>query len=130
MEVLGLEGKKHREVQMKDNQEAFLALSLAYKNQLMFMHNHPSTGTFSGVDLNTFCKHDSLYITTAVGNDGSIYTLTKKAGFISDDVTNEYTRLIHKYYKYDNNATMAMKDILKDASKFGLDYKKGRRKND
>lgn len=119
---------KHKEVVMKDNKNAYKKLLESYKNQLLFMHNHPSTGTFSGVDLNTFCKYESLYIITAVGNDGSIYTLTKQPGFRSDIIMSEYTNLIRHYYNYYNNATKAMQDILKNADKFKLEYKKGRRK--
>lgn len=121
-----INGKEPREVKMEDNMLAYAKLKRSYKNQLMFMHNHPSTGTFSGVDLFTFCKYDSLYIITAIGNDGCVYSLTKKNTFEKDRVTSEYTRLIKLYINYPNNGTMAMREILNNASKLGLEYKKGR----
>lgn len=116
----------HQEVIIRNNKNAYKKLLNSYKNQLLFMHNHPSTSTFSGVDLNTFCKYESLYIITAVGNNGSVYSLTKQSGFKSDYVMSEYTKLIHYYYNYNNNATKAMKSILKNAGKFHLKYKKER----
>lgn len=92
------------------------------------MHNHPSTGTFSGEDFKTFCTNDSLYIMTVVGNDGSVYVLVKTKTF-KKDVIVEYTKIAQKYYEMGykrNNGTMAMREILKNASKYGIEYKKGR----
>ena len=68
-----IDGSKPCEVLMRDNLEALQKMETARKYQLMFMHNHPSTGTFSGEDLKTFCNTESLYIMSVVGNDGSIY---------------------------------------------------------
>lgn len=115
------------EVNMKNNLEAYLKLETARKNQLMFLHNHPSTGTFSGADLKYFCNHDSLYIITAIGNDGYIYSLTKTNQF-DIGVLSEYERMAFAFSEkghIKNNGTLAMKEILKQANKFGLEYRKG-----
>lgn len=91
------------------------------------MHNHPSTGTFSGADLKYFCNHDTLYIITAIGNDGTIYSLTKTVDF-NVAVLAEYERLALGLYKQgyiNNNGTLAMKEILRRANEFGLQYRKG-----
>lgn len=103
-------------------------LTTARKNQLMMMHNHPSTGTFSGEDFKTFCNNDSIYVMTVIGNDASIYILVKTKDF-DKNVLFEYARIAQKYYEMgykQNNGTMAMKYILKNASKYGIEYKKGR----
>lgn len=76
-----IHGTNEREVQMRNNIEAYRVLESAGKNRLMFMHNHPSTGTFSGEDFKYFCNHESLYMITAIGNDGTIYALTKTYKF-------------------------------------------------
>lgn len=115
------------EVQMKSNASALRTLETAHKNQLMFLHNHPSTGTFSGADLKYFCNHDTLYIITAVGNNGTIYSLTKTVDF-NISVLAEYERLALEFYDkgyIKNNGTLAMKEILKRAAEFGLLYRKG-----
>jgi hypothetical protein len=100
------------------------------KNSLILLHNHPSTGTFSAKDLRTFCNNDSLYIMTVVGNDGSVYVLVKDVGFDPSGVLIEYGKLAEQYKaqgkKY--NATMAVKYILKNAEKYNMKYKKGRKK--
>ena len=93
----------------------------------MFMHNHPSTGTFSGEDFKFFCNNDSLYIITVVGNDGTVYVLAKTAYF-DIKVLADYTMLAANYYNAGyirNNGTLAIRDILKRANDYGLEYKKG-----
>ena len=125
-----IEGKNACAVNIKDSIEAFYALTNARKNQLLMMHNHPSTGTFSGEDFKTFCNNDSLYIMTVVGNDASVYILIKTKEF-DKSVLMEYAKLARKYYEmgYKNsNGTLAMKEILKNASGYGLEYKKGRKR--
>ena len=115
------------EVKISDNRDAYIRLETAHKNQLLFMHNHPSTGTFSGADLKYFCNHDTLYIMTAIGNDDSIYSLTKTPEF-NIGILAEYENLALEYYKNGhktNNGTLAMKKILSQAKDFGLQYKKG-----
>lgn len=64
-------------VETKDNPDAYAVLKSSRKNTLLFMHNHPSTTTFSGTDFKTFCSNDSLYMITVVGNDGSVRALMK-----------------------------------------------------
>ena len=122
-----IHGNKECEVEMKNNPEAYGIFVKARKNQLMFMHNHPSTGTFSGEDFKFFCNNDSLYIITVVGNDGTVYVLAKTADF-DIRVLADYTMLAANYYKAGyirNNGTLAIRDILKRANEYGLEYKKG-----
>lgn len=52
------------EVETRKNPDAYIALKGNRKNTLLFIHNHPSTGTFSGVDFKTFCSNESLYAMT------------------------------------------------------------------
>lgn len=96
----------------------------------MFIHNHPSTGTFSGEDFKTFCMNKSLYIMSVVGNDGSVYLLIKNYDFDAEKALLAYVRCAKEYYEEGhirNNGTLAIKDILKHASKYGIIYKKGRK---
>lgn len=123
-------GNKPREVELRNNPEAYKKLICAYKNQLMFIHNHPSTGTFSGEDFKMFCHHNSLYMMTIIGNDSSVYLLIKTFEFSAEKALNDYMQLSMKYYNKgyrNNNGTLAIKEILKNARKYGLIYKKGRK---
>lgn len=71
------------------------------------MHNHPSTGIFSGADLKYFCNHDTLYIITAIGNNGIIYSLIKTSKF-DIKILAEYERLALEFHKkgYKNNLSL------------------------
>ena len=123
-----INGKKECSIDIRDSVDAYKMLTNARKNQLMLIHNHPSTGTFSGEDFKTFCNNDSLYIMSVVGNDASVYILVKTKDFDSR-VLFEYARMAQRFYEKGykhNNGTMAMKYILKHASEYGIEYKKGR----
>ena len=113
---------------MRKKPKANQVMQTGRKNSLLLMHNHPSTGTFSGEDFKTFCETDSLYIITVVGNDGSIYVLTKNVNFNKDEALSVYGRLTEKYKDKPNNATLAMREILKNATRYNLSYKFGRKK--
>ena len=109
-------------IEMKTNPEAYRAMMTQGRNTMMFMHNHPSTGTFSGTDFKTFCNNETLYIMTVVGNDGNVRVLTKLNEFNSSDALLYYYELVKKYNKYENNGARAMKELLKNCNEIGLVY--------
>lgn len=124
-----VEGRRPREVEVKHNIVVYKRLVSSYKNQLMFIHNHPSTGTFSAEDFKMFCYHTSLYMMTVVGNDSAVYILMKTPTFHADKAIADYMHLSMKYLKegyINNNGTLAIKELLKNAAEYGLVYKKGR----
>lgn len=123
-----IKGTEERIVKMGNNPQALQAMDIYPKNSLLLMHNHPSTGTFSGEDFKTFCNTDSLYIVTVVGNDGSVYLLIKDKEFDIANALEFYGDLTQKYIGKRNNATLAMRELLRNADKVGLIYKKGRKK--
>lgn len=48
---------------------------------VIVMHNHPRNGLFSSADIRSFIDFDSIYLMTAVCNDGTIYMLRKEIDF-------------------------------------------------
>ncbi|MBO4396491.1 MAG: hypothetical protein J5819_09120 [Eubacterium sp.] len=120
-----VEGKKPRRVRMKDNPEANTAMQTWNTNRFLLMHNHPSTGTFSAKDILTFCNTDSIYILTVIANNGTVYILRKGIHFDAVAFLNEYGDLIEQIGDCPNNATQAVKKLLKYAYKYDLYYKKG-----
>lgn len=116
------------EIETRSNPDAYKAMKESRKNTMMFMHNHPSTGTFSGTDFKTFCLNDSLYIMTVVGNDGSVRTLRKLNGFDGGEALAYYSMLATRKYKdYKNNGTMAMRELLKNGTEIKIKYEIGGR---
>ena len=117
---------KENKIEMKDNPDAYKKLKGNRKNTLLFMHNHPSTSTFSGEDFKTFCNNDAIYIITIVGNDGSVQTLTKSSDFDKNNALLYYHYLaMEKYSNKKNNGTLAMKELLKNCRDIGLIYGNG-----
>lgn len=113
-------------IETKDNPDAYISLKGYPKNTLLFMHNHPSTGTFSGEDFKTFCLNPSLFIITVVGNDGNVRILEKQMGFSASEALSYYKNLAEvKYKEYKNNGTLAMRELLKNCNRIGLHYKQG-----
>lgn len=116
------------EIETRSNPGAYKAMKGSMKNTMLFMHNHPSTGTFSGTDFKTFCLNDSLYIMTVVGNDGNVRTLTKLNGFNCGEALAYYSRLATQKFKgYKNNGTMAMRELLKSGDEIKIKYQIGGR---
>lgn len=107
--------------------EAKYALENGRKNSILYMHNHPSTGTFSATDIKTFLLNDAIFIMTAVGNNGVVYSIQKTRDSDIYGFLTKYFEAVEKYKKlgYRNDATLAIRDTLKVASKYGLIYKKG-----
>lgn len=94
-----IHGNKECEVEMKNNPKALEKLTSGSRNSKMFMHNHPSTGTFSGEDFKTFCNNDTLYMMTVIGNDASVYILIKDEKFSAELALKEYMNLSSIYFK-------------------------------
>ncbi len=113
-------------VDIRDNKSANERLTEGRKNTLLFMHNHPSTGTFSEEDFKTFCLNDSLYIITAIGNDGSIKSLTKLERFDANNAFLEYYSILNDKAR----VKKAMTVLLKRCSCIELKYENGGGKYD
>lgn len=48
---------------------------------VVIMHNHPRNGLFSSQDVQSFIDFNSIYIMTAICNDGTIYMMRKEINF-------------------------------------------------
>lgn len=98
--------------------EARSLLDTAWNNHLIFLHNHPNNSCFSGNDLKSFCKHKSLYMITAIQNNGNIHVLAKTSAFYPEALLFEYNKYVEQQ--------KGVVNVLRQASKLGLQYKYGR----
>lgn len=82
---------------------------------VVVMHNHPRNGLFSGADIRSFIDFNSIYLMTAVCNDGTIYMLRKE--------TNFNPLLMEKYYNEGValSSKAAQAEKLRKAKKLKLD---------
>lgn len=82
---------------------------------VVMMHNHPRNGLFSGADIRSFIDFNSIYLMTAVCNDGTIYMIRKEISF--------NPLLMEKYYN--DGVAMSKKaaqaEILRKAKRLKLD---------
>ena len=119
-------------VYLNKSPEAKSMIRNGYRNSVLYMHNHPSTGTFSADDIKTFLANESIFLMTAVGHDGSVYYIQKTYEVNVSQFMMDYALLAEEYKKSgytNNNATLAIKDMLKQGEKYGLIYGKGVNKN-
>lgn len=116
-------GNKNR-VDILSSTDAKMMLGKAYGRELVFMHNHPSTHTFSGTDFRTFCNIDNLLAMTAVGNNGCVYAMIKEYNF-NANIADIQSKIVNQNINKNNNGTIAMNKVLKICSNYGITYKKG-----
>lgn len=101
----------HKHVSIKNNDEAYGIYRVARKRQLMFIHNHPTSNTFSYRDLNSYLSAEQIKIMSVVGNNGIIYVLIKKESYIREEAIDKLNEF--------------MKDIISDieSQKLGLNIR-------
>lgn len=109
------------------DEEARVFIKSARARSLVYMHNHPSTGTFSADDIKTFVYREAFRTMTAVGNDGSVYIIEKTYKADCDRFIADYFKKAREYKEQGivNNGTMAINDMLKIAGEYGIVYRKG-----
>ncbi len=89
------------------------------------MHTHPTGGTFTHTDLQLFARRDNLKILTAVGNNGTVYAVEKKANFsvLEFQVCWEEVKKLHPdYLKNPTEYVACIQDLLKGADRYGVQY--------
>lgn len=126
-EAILIEGTQERAVDFSQDSAANLFIKSAPDRTLIYMHNHPSTGTFSATDIKTFKDTPSLRSMTAVGHDGSVYVIERTYKSECERFIGDYARLANEYLEKGiiNNGTRAINDMLKIASEYHIIYKKG-----
>ncbi|MCR5121708.1 MAG: hypothetical protein K6B74_04740 [Ruminococcus sp.] len=70
------------------NPFAVSVIAHAKRQSLVYLHNHPSTNTFSIGDIDTFCCESAIKTISVVTNQGEVYILNK-TGKYSFDATRE-----------------------------------------
>lgn len=91
------------------------------KNTLLLMHNHPNCCSFSKLDLRFFTLNDSIYVMTAIGNNGNIQMIRKENNFKKEEIL----FLIEYKTKSQNDVNY----FLKNDTKFHMTYRFGRCKH-
>ena len=77
-------GEKSSEYQIVyDDKDIYALVNSRHIMNVVVMHNHPRNTPFSSQDINTFADYETIYMMTAICNDGKIHMLRKEEGFSS-----------------------------------------------
>lgn len=91
-------------------------------------HTHPSGLTFSPNDIRGFATRENMRMLTAVGNDGTVYSIEKTPQFDKNGVLalfrNAETRLAQLHDPQEASATM--QQLLKEVKRYGANFYAGR----
>ena len=115
-EPLKIKGQKNG-FNMNENIDVKALVDSVHIMSVVVMHNHPRNGLFSSKDINTFADYDSIFMMTAVCNDGTIYMLKKEENFSP--------QALKKYYEEGAKLSeeLCTKEQIRKAIKKGIDIK-------
>jgi len=114
-------------------------LNNAAPNSIISIHNHPSSSSFSGADLSTMSRFESISYMTVIGHDGTRYVVNIGQGLrpTRKEISAEWEAAHDKYFDYFNNKVVSgeldPKDAWKEhshlimqevAKKFGWEYRR------
>ena len=103
-------------IEIRQNERVnYLVRNCINVSNVVMMHNHPRNGLFSSVDIQSFIDFNSIFMMTAVCNDGTIYMLKKE--IIFDPF------LARKYYNdgCERSDKESRQYVVKKAKELGLD---------
>ena len=102
--------------------EAYSIMRTAGSKSVMYLHNHPSTKSFSLPDIVTFLRYNQIGIMTVVTNQGEVYVLHKTAKYDYNKVRNIFNVAYAAYLSKEKNHDEAVSEFLKNCHKGGIEY--------
>lgn len=96
----------------------------AYANEIVVVHNHPSTSNFSLADIDAFLGDDYIGVMSVVTNQGEIYLLQKLAKYDYNKARRLLTEIAAKYTLEQQDKIA--EEFLYKCSEGGVAYVKGK----
>lgn len=96
----------------------------AYARELVLIHNHPTTATFSLADIDYFLANDALGMMSVVTNQGEIYALQKTDGYEYDTMRKIEIGLVNQYTLEEQR--QIVKAFLTKCREGGVAYVRGK----
>lgn len=96
----------------------------SHAEELVLIHNHPSTSNFSLADIDYFIANEYLFLMSVVTNQGEVYAIYKTSAYNYNEIRKLEKQLANKY-SLDRQAEIA-KEFLKQCQKGGVRYVKGK----
>lgn len=111
------------EVKPAKDMKARMAFLTSGYRELMYLHNHPSTSTFSMADIDTFITQACIGLMSVVTNQGEVYILHKNHRYTYQQVR-ELLFSIKEIANEDIEKTIDL--FLRNCGKVGIDYGKAK----
>lgn len=111
------------EVNPSNEPKAIVIFNQAKRREIMYLHNHPSTNSFSLADIDTFISEGKIGLLSVVTNQGEAYILYKT---IQYDYASVRRLLIDLYNNCNGDADIMLNKFLKKCEKVGIIYAKSK----
>lgn len=112
-------------VDPSNNQEAYGMFVRAHRNDLWYLHNHPSTNKFSMADIQTFVRYSQIGGMSVVTNQGEIYIIYKTEKYDYNKIARIFTDSVMSYKQENSTHDDAVNMFLKKCAKGGVCYARG-----
>lgn len=108
------------------NPSVYSMLAQASAHSLAFLHNHPSTNSFSLADIGTFIQTKELGIISVVTNQGEVHILNKSINYDFGYAVSLAKRAYNRYASKELSHNQAVRLFLKNCYKGGIVYERGK----
>ena len=108
------------------NPFAVSVIAHAERQSLVYLHNHPSTNTFSVGDIDTFVCERAIKVMSVVTNQGEVYILNKLANYNFSRVRELLTSVYTSFPKGEIDDKEFVIRFLKICRKGGIEYAKAK----
>ena len=108
------------------NPFAISIIAHAERQSLLYLHNHPSTNTFSIGDIDTFCCEKAIKAMSVVTNQGEVYVLNKTGKYSFEETKKLLTSIYDSFPDGEIDDKDFVKKFLKECYKGGVEYVKAK----
>lgn len=105
---------------------AVSVIAHAERQSLIYLHNHPSTNTFSVGDIDTFVCEKAIKAISVVTNQGEVYILNKLDNYSFNNTRKLLNEIYQSYPNGDIDDRDFVKKFLKRCYEGGIEYAKSK----
>ena len=112
-------------VDLRKSPEAYGIFASAEPQEILLLHNHPSTNNFSLPDIVTLLRYAQVKMMSVVTNQGDVHILCKTVSFEYDTAKEIFNAVYCRYQGSEIGHHATVRRFLKECSKGGLAYVEG-----
>ena len=108
------------------NPFAVSVIAHAKRKSLVYLHNHPSTNTFSIGDIDTFVSERAIKTMSVVTNQGEVYIINKLDNYSFEGAVKLLKDIYNTYPAGEIDDKDFVKNFLKRCREGGIEYAKAK----